>query len=627
MTPRPKEYVMRATYDDDDDDNDDVAEKSYLSIDDGKGAVHQDTSVRDSNAHIPTTLALCWCMLTHSWLLISVFPYSGFMAVDLIDGLTEETAGSYAGLIASAFMMGRACSSYGWGKAADRYGRKFVLITSLALSMLFSILFGLSPTFGFALLWRFLLGMSNGIAGTAKTVVSEIARGNESAETKSMGLVMGMWGWGFLFSPALSGVLAEPLRQYPDSVPVMFQGLLTRFPFTLPNLLSAVFCSIGVLAIHSCVPETRLSPRHPVHIPLDILTWVIGKVGAAREMMMTEVSSNNGRSQHQESSILLQSTGTCREAETKQHYDAVATAALVDRGKNNDERLKNDNNAGDTIRQARMLHTESCSLLSTDSPVRQSKDAPAGGAPLVEAEEATVMSLWSQRRTRNHLIVYWVYSFVVIALEEAFPLYCISRGSGLGLSEASIGKLLSASGLLFAISQYFVYSYLVDKVGLRRSIQIGAMLSGPVLVLLPISRSINNIATSGGVSEDDASSLTWSAFAFLSILLACYRVFTLCFFSSITIVCNRTVSASHRGTMNGLNMLGGSVAKGLGPIFAGALVSFSTSSGIVAPELGGVVIYSVLGLLGAMSVVMTIFMLDDPPTRAADVEVEKEVEL
>lgn len=146
------------------------------------------TVISKQYKHLSSTVALCLCTLSHSWLLISVFPYSGFMAMALVPGVNKENAGSYAGLLASAFMVGRAATSYAWGKSADIYGRKFVLIASLGLSCLFSLLFGLSPTFGLALLWRFLLGMGNGIIGTTKTTVSEIARGNESLETRGMGL-------------------------------------------------------------------------------------------------------------------------------------------------------------------------------------------------------------------------------------------------------------------------------------------------------------------------------------------------------------------------------------------------------------------------------------------------------
>jgi MFS family permease len=141
-----------------------------------------------SRQHTASTAALCLCTLAQSWLLISVFPYSGFMAIFLVPGVDEENAGSYAGLIASAFMVGRAITSYAWGKAADVYGRKFVLVSSLGLSCLFSLLFGIAPTFRLAILSRFLLGMANGIMGTAKTIVSETAHGNERLETRGMGL-------------------------------------------------------------------------------------------------------------------------------------------------------------------------------------------------------------------------------------------------------------------------------------------------------------------------------------------------------------------------------------------------------------------------------------------------------
>ena len=140
-----------------------------------------------------STIALCITVLTHSYLLISAFPYSGYMAIDLIPGVTEETAGSYAGFIAASFMIGRGFTSYAWGKWADLYGRTTVLYASLGLSAVFTLLFGFSSTFTRAIVFRGCLGLSNGLIGTAKTLVSELADGNKKLETRGMGLVMGMW--------------------------------------------------------------------------------------------------------------------------------------------------------------------------------------------------------------------------------------------------------------------------------------------------------------------------------------------------------------------------------------------------------------------------------------------------
>lgn len=140
--------------------------------------------------HVATTVALCACTLCHRYLLTSPFPYSGYKAMSLI----TETAGTCAGLVLSRFMIVLTFSSYPWGKAADIYGRRFVLVTSLACSCVLNLAFGLSPTYRWASVARFFLGLSNGMIGTVKTAISELAGGDQKAETRMMGIVMGMWG-------------------------------------------------------------------------------------------------------------------------------------------------------------------------------------------------------------------------------------------------------------------------------------------------------------------------------------------------------------------------------------------------------------------------------------------------
>ena len=141
-----------------------------------------------------STVALCSAMMVQSYLLISVFPYSGFLAMHLLPQLDSENVGSYAGYIASCFMVGRAVTSFEWGKATDRYGRKFAIEATLFLSAIFSIAFGFAPSFELAILFRFLLGLSNGMIPAVKTIISELNRGDEQEETKMMALVLGMWG-------------------------------------------------------------------------------------------------------------------------------------------------------------------------------------------------------------------------------------------------------------------------------------------------------------------------------------------------------------------------------------------------------------------------------------------------
>ena len=419
-----------------------------------------------------------------------------------------------------------------------------------------------------------------------------------------------MWAWGFLASPALSGCLAEPISQYPNSSLVQsFRFILEPFPFLLPNLASVILCSSAFVTVWMFVPETLPSSklRNPTNVPQDLLDWFWRKI---RDF--------TSRKNHNYEKLYM-------ESQTASSYGSFSRETSEDQD-TSDESFVTDSNGHvdveeeDCVKEAQMAHSESCLMLATASPrssiarLRKSlvhtEDAISQAVDSLQKETeatapppATLSSLWSQENTRNYLIVYWLYSFLVVAVDEAFPLFCISHEAGLGFSEGTIGKILSGAGLLFAVCQYFVYAAIVDTFGLRRSIQIGVCISSPLIFLIPISLLLNDNMSDGN--------WTWQTFAFLSVLLGVYRIFGLVFFSSVTVATNRTVHASHRATMNGLSMLGGSITKGLGPTFAGVLVAFCASSGIFTPKVGAIIIFVVLGLVGCFTAAMSLCMLQD----------------
>ncbi|CAM9883399.1 unnamed protein product, partial [Laminaria digitata] len=82
--------------------------------------------------------------------------------------------GFYAGYVASAFTLGRFVTSYSLGQVTDSIGRKPVIISGLLSIMVFSVAFGLSPTFGFAVSSRLILGLTNGMVPALRTTVREV---------------------------------------------------------------------------------------------------------------------------------------------------------------------------------------------------------------------------------------------------------------------------------------------------------------------------------------------------------------------------------------------------------------------------------------------------------------------
>merc|ERR1711862_30297 len=88
---------------------------------------------------------------------------------------------------------------------------------------------------------------------------------------------------------------------------------------------------------------------------------------------------------------------------------------------------------------------------------------------------------------------------------------------------------------------------------------------------------------------------------FISIYyISSQSIFASLFFTGVSIATNRLVPTSHRGTMNGLSVLGGSVFKALGPAVAGALVAFCVSSSVFAsnPVIGSFIVFGLIGFAG-----------------------------
>ena len=571
-----------------------------------------DSGNEDGHDWFLTTASLASTMLVQSYLLVSVFPYSGFLAMHLVPGLNEETAGSYAGLIASSFMFGRTFSSFEWGKAADRYGRVFVIQVSLLLSGIVSVLFGFAPTLYSALFWRFVLGLCNGLIGPIKTLVSEFAKGDTVKETKTLALVVGMWGYGFLINPAIGGYLSDPVKQYPNNALVdLFRPMLTQFPFVLPNLVGCLVCLAASIMVFYFVDETLPSSKREKFQ----FSHVLGCCNRKNFLLRTVSSWGIFKQLHPID-------------DDANHTELRSSAQVNDDPKNSNNQILrwmspspsttalgilSSRSVAREQEEARIVSTTAYQTFDDDIEGNEYKD----DQKQPQQQPATITSLWNRTSTREHLMVYWVYSFLIVAIDETFPLFCISKDSGLSITEKQIGNLLTGCGLFYITMQYFLVTRLVDWYGFYRTMRIGCLMSIPLCCLFPLSLWFQKGATNDSQGVADETSLKWSTLIFLSILYATIRSFSAVAFSTLTMTTNRTVPPHQRATMNGLSMLGGSFAKGIGPVFAGIL--FSNSVNEIVPPYGSVLVYCVIAILGLLLCLQTMYLTeqDDSPSTMA----------
>ncbi|KAG0519792.1 hypothetical protein BDA96_08G017200 [Sorghum bicolor] len=145
----------------------------------------------------------------------SLFPFLYFMIRDLHVAKRTEDIGFYAGFVGASFMLGRCLTSTAWGIAADRIGRKPVVMVGILSVVIFNTLFGLSASYWMAIATRFLLGALNGLLGPIKAYAIEICRPEH--EALGLSLVSTAWGIGLIIGPALGGYLALPAEKFPTS--------------------------------------------------------------------------------------------------------------------------------------------------------------------------------------------------------------------------------------------------------------------------------------------------------------------------------------------------------------------------------------------------------------------------
>lgn len=495
-------------------------------------------------AAIGSIAALCSVSFLQAYLLVGVFPYAAYLSIYFLK-IPAEQAGPYAASFATSFMIGRTVTAHLWGLMADIYGRRFVMILSLVGSGLASLWFGLTDSYSEAIIARGMIGAWNSIVGVSKTVATELAyfdydnknreadaddhedsvlldnehvMQKQQLETRIVGRVMSMRAFGFLFAPGVAGFLAgsDPLgiREKGVAADSTIEGssvffvscynLLSRYPYLLPNVLGAVMCWVSAIAVYFCIPETMTQCRSARLLFKDALQWVKRKC-AKRQSSEREIQES--------SSISLDEVD-----------NALSNNSLV----NQYGSMQNDSKS--------------------------------------DTKESTSLTLiWSRRKTRNHLVAYWLYSVFTINIDEAFPLYCISRNTGIGgLQEQEIGKILSGSGILFAVGQFKVYTWICDRFGVYGSLDLGCWFGVLPVALFPLASLVCT------------ANKRWSML-YLAILSGITKIFQSAFFSSITVTTNRTVPAEMRSRMNALGSIGAGLSKAIGPLFVGLWMAFCLS--------------------------------------------------
>lgn len=94
-----------------------------------------------------------------------------------------------------------------WGRLSDRHGRRPVLVTTILGQAASMLVLGFAPSLAWLFVGRTLAGVCGANISTATAYIADVT--SEADRARGMGLVGAAFGLGFIFGPAIGGVLSR----------------------------------------------------------------------------------------------------------------------------------------------------------------------------------------------------------------------------------------------------------------------------------------------------------------------------------------------------------------------------------------------------------------------------------
>jgi multidrug resistance protein len=159
------------------------------------------------------------------------------------------------GLLGTSFSLMQFLFSPVWGRWSDRVGRKPIILVGLLGSCLSYLGLALAPSLTFLFIARIVGGIAGANIPTAQAYIADVTTPENRA--RGMGMVGAAFGLGFIFGPAIGGVLS-------------------RFSPETPMWFASALCLANFIAAWFLLPESR---------SVNAATKNLGRIEAFRHAM------------------------------------------------------------------------------------------------------------------------------------------------------------------------------------------------------------------------------------------------------------------------------------------------------------------------------------------------------
>jgi multidrug resistance protein len=160
------------------------------------------------------------------------------------EGTTFGATPSQVGLLFASYSVMQFVFAPVLGRLSDKYGRRPILLASLLGTALGFLILGFATTLWMLFLGRIIDGISGGNISTAQAYIADVTTKEDRA--KGMGLIGAAFGLGFVFGPAIGGVLS-------------------RWGIHVPFLFAGSLAFANAILLYFTLPET-VTPDHPARV-------------------------------------------------------------------------------------------------------------------------------------------------------------------------------------------------------------------------------------------------------------------------------------------------------------------------------------------------------------------------
>lgn len=516
----------------------------------------------------------------------SLFPYMYFMIRDFKIAPTEGDISKYSGYLASSFAFFQFLCALQWGKLSNRVGRKPVLLCGLMGTSLTLLLFGFSTNYYMALFARSLSGALNGNVAVLRTVIGEICveRRHQAIGFSTLPLLFNL---GSIIGPLIGGSywFTRPSSHNPyEKGPAAVQNIadaLDKFrsnhPYALSNIVVSLFLWFSMIVGFLFLEETNEKFSHRRDYGIDLGDSLLAAMGFQRPTRpWNKVPESDERSPLLETPL------------------AVPEQA-VDTDSASIENLNRELDAEDEEMDAAPFMSKDMSNAVVRRYSQSSQKIQRPSKALTPQVTTVILS--------NCIV-----SLHNVAFSEFLPVFLAARFQksalqfpfkivgGFGLDSSYIGTLISSTGMMGMMIVLVIFPWIDRRLGTMEGYRVSLSFFPVVHACVPLA-----IFT---LHKFNPAFPSWFTPVLLYTLTSLRTLASATGMPQVMLLNHRAAAKEHRAYVNSLTMSMLALARCVGPIIFGYLMTLGDSFGI------GWLSWYLMALLSLVGLVQSFFMKD-----------------